>query len=111
MQALVEISAPNQQINHLFRDGHSRVKRAFMQHNARGSSECACISKAQYLHLQIVHTGAKKDRMKAKPLVHPVRFSNPVKVYAAVLSSPRRAMGSPMTVTRINSTLRMTLGV
>ena len=61
--------------------------------------------------LQIVHTGAKKLRINAKPDGHPVRLVQPPKVNCAVLSWVRRAIGRPIIVTSARAILRITLGV
>jgi hypothetical protein len=88
----------------LLGDGHGAVEAAYRDERWHRAELWTA-------DLQIVHTGARKERMNANPLGHPVRLVNPAKVNSAVLSSPFRAMGRPMMVARASATLRTTLGV
>ncbi len=51
------------------------------------------------------------DNKNAVPLFHPVRFSHPPKVNAAVFNSFLRAIGRPIMVIKARMTLRTTLAV
>jgi hypothetical protein len=83
--------------------------------NTHGTANAALLASSEMetaqSKLQMVHTGAKKLRIKANPDGHPVRFVNPPNVNWAVLSWDRRAIGRPMMVTRASKTFRTTLGV